>query len=88
MSDSYRTPAELAELDEIVAEISRERVAAPGTAGTTPLREEPSMADDCCRCCSEISELPVPLHRTETTTPWGSCSTCDGGGCHDCTEPA
>lgn len=46
------------------------------------------MADDCCRCCSEISELPVPLHRTETTTPWGSCSTCDGGGCHDCTEPA
>ena len=30
----------------------------------------------------------VPLHRTESTTPWGSCSTCDGGGCHDCTEPS
>jgi len=32
MTDSYRTPAELAELDEIVAEISRERAAAPGLA--------------------------------------------------------
>lgn len=32
MSDSYRTPAELAELDEIVAEISRERAIAPGLA--------------------------------------------------------
>ena len=38
MSDSYRTPAELAELDEIVAEISRERAIAPGLAKRPPPR--------------------------------------------------
>lgn len=29
---------------------------------------------------------PLPLHRTEAGGP--SCSTCDGGGCPDCTDPA
>jgi hypothetical protein len=28
----------------------------------------------------------LPLHRTEAGHP--NCSTCDGGGCHDCTDPA
>lgn len=28
----------------------------------------------------------LPLHRTEAG--WPSCSTCDGGGCLDCTDPA
>lgn len=28
----------------------------------------------------------LPLHRTEAGYP--SCSTCDGGGCPDCTDPA
>ena len=28
----------------------------------------------------------LPLLRTEAV--WPSCSTCDGGGCHDCTDPA
>ena len=28
----------------------------------------------------------LPLHRTEAGYP--HCSTCDGGGCHDCTDPA
>jgi len=27
-----------------------------------------------------------PLHRTEAGGP--GCSTCDGGGCPDCTDPA
>ena len=29
---------------------------------------------------------PLPLHRTEAGYP--NCSTCDGGGCLDCTDPA
>lgn len=29
---------------------------------------------------------PLPIHRTEAGYP--SCSTCDGGGCYDCTDPA
>ena len=28
----------------------------------------------------------LPLHRTEAGYP--NCATCDGGGCHDCTDPA
>jgi dCMP deaminase len=28
----------------------------------------------------------LPLHRTEAG--WPRCSTCDGGGCPDCTDPA
>ena len=28
---------------------------------------------------------PLPLHRTEAGYP--NCSTCDGGGCPDCTDP-
>jgi hypothetical protein len=33
----------------------------------------------------EVAE-PLPLHRTEAGYP--HCSTCDGGGCSDCTDPA
>jgi hypothetical protein len=29
---------------------------------------------------------PLPIHRTEAGYP--RCSTCDGGGCPDCTDPA
>lgn len=29
---------------------------------------------------------PLPIHRTEAGYP--NCSTCDGGGCPDCTDPA
>lgn len=29
---------------------------------------------------------PLPIHRTEAGYP--NCSTCDGGGCLDCTDPA
>lgn len=28
----------------------------------------------------------LPIHRTEAGYP--NCSTCEGGGCHDCTDPA
>lgn len=28
----------------------------------------------------------LPIHRTEAGYP--NCATCDGGGCHDCTDPA
>lgn len=29
---------------------------------------------------------PLPIHRTEAGYPY--CSTCEGGGCPDCTDPA
>ena len=31
---------------------------------------------------------PLPLHRTEANYGGVVCSTCDGGGCLDCTDPA
>ena len=33
-----------------------------------------------------LEARPLPIHRTEAGYP--SCSTCDGGGCYDCTDPA
>jgi len=36
---------------------------------------------------NELSAPPVlPIHRTEAGYP--RCSTCDGGACYDCTDPA
>ena len=35
---------------------------------------------------ARIEDNPLPLHRTEAGYP--NCSTCDGGGCLDCTDPA
>ena len=32
--------------------------------------------------------MPLPLHRTQATYPRSACSTCDGGGCFDCTDPS
>ncbi len=34
----------------------------------------------------EATPRPLPIHRTEAGYP--NCSTCDGGGCLDCTDPA
>lgn len=34
----------------------------------------------------ELEPRPLPIHRTEAGYP--NCSTCDGGGCYDCTDPA
>lgn len=41
-----------------------------------------------CAYCLENTPQPdsLPLHRTEAG--WPRCSTCDGGGCPDCTDPA
>lgn len=35
----------------------------------------------------EVDPRDLPAHRTQANFPWG-CSTCDGGGCPDCTDPA
>lgn len=34
----------------------------------------------------EKIDYALPFHRTEAGYP--RCSTCDGSGCHDCTDPA
>ena len=47
MTDSYRTPAEIAELDEIAAGITQERAAAPGLA---------TRYDAACRRITELLE--------------------------------
>jgi hypothetical protein len=39
-----------------------------------------------CDCAQVGHPRPLPLHRTEAGYP--RCSTCDGGGCPDCTDPA
>lgn len=33
-----------------------------------------------------MGQRPLPIHRTEAGYPY--CSTCDGGGCPDCTDQA
>lgn len=35
---------------------------------------------------TETTGDALPLHRTEAG--WSQCSTCDGGGCPDCTDPS
>ncbi|AXH49797.1 thioredoxin domain [Gordonia phage Pleakley] len=67
--------------------------------GAIPFDRLKSAIDDLCtnrpqdRIDDMIAEMeaagPVPdlpLHRTEAGHP--DCSTCDGGGCPDCTDPA
>lgn len=39
-----------------------------------------------CDAHPGADEHRLHLHRTEATTPRGSCSTCSGGGCPDCTD--
>lgn len=41
---------------------------------------------DDCPATDEEADSALPLHRTEAG--WPRCSTCDGGGCPDCTDPA
>jgi hypothetical protein len=43
---------------------------------------EPGVQSLRCR----LAPPPLPIHRTEAGYP--RCSTCDGGGCLDCTDPA
>ena len=49
------------------------------------------ITDDQARAARQALEAAddrwdLPLHRTEAGYP--NCSTCDGGGCPDCTDPA
>jgi hypothetical protein len=62
------------------------------TTGRNPQLDD--LDDLCPRCgatkgvCGDAGhhERSLPLHRTEAG--WPRCATCDGGGCHDCTDPA
>jgi hypothetical protein len=51
----------------------------PGWSGAWP-------RPDTARMKQRTRPAPLPLHRTEAGYP--RCSTCDGGGCLDCTDPA
>lgn len=42
--------------------------------------------DTLTRAIAEAEAQPLPIHRTEAGYP--NCSTCDGGGCPDCTDSA
>ena len=52
----------------------------PGCCTGTPLCHDPEGDHDV------VDRWHLPLHRTEAGYP--DCSTCDGGGCPDCTDPA
>jgi hypothetical protein len=53
-----------------------------------------NLADECgCARPNLLGSMTIsepigslPIHRTEAG--WPNCSTCDGGGCFDCTDPA
>lgn len=55
-----------------------EQLAAQGLTVVTVQVEDPELCQ----------EPDLPLHRQQATFPPSSCSTCDGGGCPDCTDPA
>ena len=53
---------------------------------TTPLPPSAQAFAEICGAPDPTKEWSLPLHRTEAGYP--RCSTCDGGGCPDCTDPA
>lgn len=62
----------------------------PGYTGLSVLCNQLVLDEDgagttCSRPKNEHMQ-PLPLHRTEAGYP--NCSTCDSGGCPDCTDPA
>ena len=86
---SARIAAALAPLIEARVREARAEAAADAYADVMRLAADRSMA--CRRVAIEEpagrrSTMSLPIHRTEAGYP--NCSTCDGGGCHDCTDPA
>lgn len=37
---------------------------------------------------AQLEHVSLPLHRAGDAATTARCSTCDGGGCLDCTDPA
>lgn len=50
------------------------------------MRERQELVRDMLKNYPREDPRPLPIHRTEAGYP--RCSTCDGGGCLDCTDPA
>jgi hypothetical protein len=50
------------------------------------VEEEAPMNDKLLEESERKQPDQLPIHRTEAG--WPRCSTCDGGGCYDCTDPA
>lgn len=55
-------------------------------AARQALKEAPMPLTDDQTEALTIEQRVLPVHRTEAGYP--NCSTCDGGGCLDCTDPA
>jgi hypothetical protein len=61
--------------------------------------DEPCTCDGCTSCTGRVvgctcdiawdceHDYVLPLHRTQANVGM-ACSTCDGGGCPDCTDPS
>ena len=58
---------------------------APYATHPNPTKETIPMTDDQTEALTNEQRV-LPVHRTEAGYP--NCSTCDGGGCPDCTDPA
>ena len=54
--------------------------------GDTPAPAPPSTLAEGSKRDNDAALRVLPVHRTEAGYP--NCSTCDGGGCPDCTDPA
>ena len=58
----------------------------PNYAKPVIVNDDKELAEMIDRRKARLAENVLPIHRTEAG--WPRCSTCDGGGCYDCTDPA
>ena len=86
-ADTTPAPAYGPATDIAVAEnASPAAVGPPAPYATHPNPKETiPMTDDQTEALTNEQRV-LPVHRTEAGYP--NCSTCDGGGCPDCTDPA
>ena len=75
--DTDMNAAETAALGDLLSRYTRDEV---------PFSAVCAHVEDLIATRVTSPERPLPLHRTEAGYP--NCSTCDGGGCPDCTDPA
>ena len=73
-----------AERERIAQAIEAEAAHRPGAINYTPDYRDGLRG--AARIARGGARFDLPLHRTEAGYP--RCSTCDGGGCLDCTDPA
>lgn len=86
MPNPYPWPTDLPPERAILIDLIEELRGLSGDGGTLFLVDEAlDRAEARLREAADTDGAALPLHRTEAG--WPRCATCDGGGCHDCTDP-